>query len=114
LTADKFIICTGGVSRTLSVPGSELTVTHSDAWSLKSVPGSLLVIGAGATGVQVASIFNAFGSRVQLFQSGPRILPAEDQDVSAAVASAFRDSGIAVRESFGDMNPSTRRRRVCE
>ena len=103
LTADKFIICTGGVSRTLAVPGSELTVTHSDAWSLKSVPASLLVIGAGATGVQVASIFNAFGSRIQLFQSGPRILPAEDEDVSVGVASAFRESGIVVRESFGDI-----------
>ena len=51
--------------------------------------------------MQVASIFNAFGSRVQLFQAGPRILPTEDEDVSAAVAAAFRESGIVVRESFG-------------
>jgi dihydrolipoamide dehydrogenase len=61
----------------------------------------MLVIGAGATGVQVASIFNAFGSRIQLFQSGPRILPTEDEDVSAAVATAFRASGIVVHEGFG-------------
>jgi dihydrolipoamide dehydrogenase len=61
----------------------------------------MLIIGAGATGVQVASIFNAFGSRIQLFQAGPRILPTEDEDVSAAVTAAFRDSGIAVRENFG-------------
>ena len=61
----------------------------------------MLVIGGGATGVQVASIFNAFGSRVQLFQAGPRILPTEDEDVSAAVAAAFRESGIVVRENFG-------------
>ena len=83
------------------VPGFELTATHSDAWSLTSVPPSMLVIGGGATGVQVASIFNAFGSRVQLFQAGPRILPTEDEDVSAAVAAAFRESGIVVRENFG-------------
>ena len=51
--------------------------------------------------MQVASIFNAFGSRVQLFQAGPRILPTEDEDVSAAVAAAFRESGIVVRENFG-------------
>jgi dihydrolipoamide dehydrogenase len=63
----------------------------------------MLVIGGGATGVQVASIFNAFGSRVRLFQAGPRILPAEDDDVSAAVADAFRASGIAVSESFGSI-----------
>jgi dihydrolipoamide dehydrogenase len=61
----------------------------------------MLVIGAGATGAQVASIFNAFGARVTLFQSGPRILPTEDADVSAGVTAAFRAAGIAVREDFG-------------
>jgi len=101
LQAKKIIICTGGVSRRLSVPGFELTATHSDAWALTSIPPSMLVIGAGATGAQVASIFNAFGSRVQLFQAGPRILPTEDEDVSAAVAAAFCESGIVVRENFG-------------
>ena len=69
--------------------------------ALTAVPPSMLVIGGGATGVQVASIFNAFGSQVQLFQAGPRILPTEDEDVSAAVAAAFRRAGIVVRESFG-------------
>ncbi|MEO8166367.1 MAG: FAD-dependent oxidoreductase, partial [Betaproteobacteria bacterium] len=82
LQAENFIICTGGVSRRLAVPGFEWTNTHSDAWALTAVPPSMLVIGGGATGVQVASIFNAFGSRVQLFQTGPRILPTEDEDVS--------------------------------
>ncbi len=101
--AKKVIICTGGVSRRLSVPGFELTATHSDAWALTSVPPSMLVIGGGATGAQVASIFNAFGSRVQLFQAGRRILPTEDEDVSAAVAAAFRESGIVVRENFGNI-----------
>src|SRR5258705_6539215 len=103
LQAEKIIICTGGVSRSLSFPGAELTATHSDAWSLTSVPASMLVIGAGATGAPVASIFNAFGSRVQLFQAGPRILPSEDADVSAVVAAVFRESGIVVRENFGNI-----------
>jgi pyruvate/2-oxoglutarate dehydrogenase complex dihydrolipoamide dehydrogenase (E3) component len=101
LQGEKIIICTGGASRRLSVPGFELTNTHSDAWSLTSVPPSMLVIGGGATGAQVASIFNAFGSRVQLFQTGPRILPTEDEDVSVAVADVFRELGIVVREDFG-------------
>jgi dihydrolipoamide dehydrogenase len=61
----------------------------------------MIVIGGGATGAQVASVFSAFGSRVQLFHSGPRILPTEDEEVSAEVAAAFRDSGIDVRENFG-------------
>ena len=101
LQAEKIIICTGGVSRRLSIPGMDLASTHSDAWNLTSVPSSMLVIGAGATGVQIASIFNAFGSRIQLFQTGPRILPSEDEDVSAAVAAAFRELGIVVHENFG-------------
>jgi pyruvate/2-oxoglutarate dehydrogenase complex dihydrolipoamide dehydrogenase (E3) component len=89
------------MSRRLSVPGFELTATHSDAWNLKAVPPSMLVIGGGATGAQVASIFNAFGCHVQLFQAGPRILHTEDADVSATVADAFRAAGIEVREAFG-------------
>ncbi len=101
LQAEKIVVCTGGLSRRLPVPGFEFTNTHSDAWSLTSVPPSMLVIGAGATGVQVASIFNAFGSRIQLFQTGPRILPSEDEDVSAAVAAAFRSANIAVHENIG-------------
>jgi pyruvate/2-oxoglutarate dehydrogenase complex dihydrolipoamide dehydrogenase (E3) component len=101
LNAAKIIICTGGISRRLNVPGFEFTATHSDAWGLTSVPASILVLGAGATGVQVASVFNAFGAKVQIFQAGPRILPAEDEDVSAAVAGALRDAGVVVREDFG-------------
>ena len=64
LSATKIIICTGGISRQLTVPGSEFTATHSDAWSLTSVPESILVLGGGATGAQVASVFNAFGSKI--------------------------------------------------
>jgi pyruvate/2-oxoglutarate dehydrogenase complex dihydrolipoamide dehydrogenase (E3) component len=101
LQAERIIICTGGISRRLSVPGFDLTNTHSDAWGLTSVPSSMLVVGAGATGVQIASIFNGLGSRVQLFQTGPRILPSEDEDVSAAVATAFRESGVELHENFG-------------
>jgi pyruvate/2-oxoglutarate dehydrogenase complex dihydrolipoamide dehydrogenase (E3) component len=101
LHGEKIIICAGGASRRLPVPGFDLTNTHSDAWSLSSVPPSMLVIGAGATGVQIASIFNAFGSRIQLFETGPRILPSEDEDVSAEVAKAFRESNITVNENFG-------------
>src|SRR3954451_22686385 len=101
LQADRLIICTGGVSRRLPIPGFELTNTHSDAWRLTAVPPSMLVVGSGATGVQVASIFHASGARVQLFEAGPRIVPSEDEDVSAAVMAAFRASGMVVRESFG-------------
>lgn len=104
LKGKNIIVCTGGMSRPVSVPGCELTATHSDAWKLRVVPRSMLVIGGGATGAQVASIFNAFGCAVQLFQAGLRILPTEDEEVSAAVAGAFRKSGIRVNENFGTID----------
>ena len=100
LQADKIIICTGGVSRRLPVPGFELTSTHSDAWGLSSVPPSMLVIGAGNTGVQVASIFHAFGTSVQLFEAGPRILFSEEEEVAAVVAAAFREFGHCGAREF--------------
>ncbi|WP_280155027.1 NAD(P)/FAD-dependent oxidoreductase [Piscinibacter sp. XHJ-5] len=101
LRADRFIVCTGGMSRRLAIPGIELTSSHSDVWNATEVPTSMLVVGSGHTGVQVASMFNAFGTRVELFEGGPRILRSEDDDVAAAVASALRDSGVAVHERFG-------------
>lgn len=99
--AANVIVCTGGMSRQLPVPGFELTCTHSDAWRLSSAPDSLLVIGAGATGVQVASIFNAFGSRVTLFEAAPRILMSEDEQVAAAMSTALQNSGVRILEHAG-------------
>ena len=58
----------------------------------------MIVIGGGMTGLQVASIFQAFGSKVQLFQSGPRILSGEDEEVSRAVAQGLRADGMVVEE----------------
>ena len=101
LKADKFIVCTGGAPRPLPLPGFELTSTHSDAWSLEAVPTTMVVVGAGATGVQLASIFNAFGSDVTLVEVAPRILMTEDPDVAAVVASALRERRISVIEGAG-------------
>ena len=103
LQADHVVICTGGVSRRLPIPGFEFTSTHTDAWNLSSVPASLIVLGAGATGVQVASVFNAFGAKIQLFEAGPRILATEDEMVSDEVSRALRANGIDVREDFGSV-----------
>ena len=92
------------------MPGAELTATHSDAWSLGSVPASMLVIGGGATGAQVASIFSGFGAKVQFFQSGPRIIPTEDEDVSTAVAAGFRRRASSFAKASARSSRSRRRR----
>ena len=103
LEAAKFVLCTGGVSRRFAVPGIEFTHTHSHAWKLTDLPPSLLVVGGGDTGVQIASMFHAFGSKVQLFERGARILHAADESVASAVAAGLRESGVGVRERFGDI-----------
>ena len=99
--AKKIILCGGGKNRLLPLPGAELLGSHHDAWSLTEVPESLLVVGAGATGAQVASVFNELGSRVLLYEAAPRILMTEDEDVSRVMAESFRASGIEVHEAFG-------------
>jgi dihydrolipoamide dehydrogenase len=83
------------------IPGIELTATHSDAWRLTAVPDSMLVLGTGATGVQVASIFNALGCRVTLVDVGSHILRAEDHAVSDAVRAGLEASGVRVEVGTG-------------
>ncbi len=97
LKADRFILCAGGHARALPVPGGELALSHHDVWTLDSVPRRLAIIGAAATGSQLASIFNAFGSRVHLLELAPRILPGEDEAVSEALNDSFVSDGIDVR-----------------
>ncbi len=95
---DKIILCAGGKPKALPIPGFELTATHTDAWVLTELPRSMVVVGSGATGAQVASIFNALGTRVTLLEAGRRILPTEDEDVSAAVREAYLEHGMVVHE----------------
>jgi pyruvate/2-oxoglutarate dehydrogenase complex dihydrolipoamide dehydrogenase (E3) component len=96
LGAKKFILCAGGQARRLGFPGAELALTHSDVWSLRALPRSLAIIGAAATGCQLASIFAAFGAEVTLLDLAARILPAEDEDVSQAMQVAFQQRGLRI------------------
>jgi pyruvate/2-oxoglutarate dehydrogenase complex dihydrolipoamide dehydrogenase (E3) component len=89
LRGEKFILCVGGHARRLPFPGSEHALTHSDVWAMKGLPRSIAVVGAAATGCQLASVFAAFGSRVWLLDVAPRILGAEDEVVSSGVAESF-------------------------
>jgi pyruvate/2-oxoglutarate dehydrogenase complex dihydrolipoamide dehydrogenase (E3) component len=101
LSATKFIICAGGHARRLPFPGAELTLTHSDVWTMRSLPRSLAIVGAAATGCQLASIFAAFGTQVALMELAPRIVPGEDEDVSLALDMAFRTRGVQVLTGIG-------------
>jgi pyruvate/2-oxoglutarate dehydrogenase complex dihydrolipoamide dehydrogenase (E3) component len=96
LEAEKFVLCAGGHARRLRLPGGELALTHSDVWTMEELPPSVAVVGAAATGCQLASVFAAFGARVSLFEVAPGILGGEDAAVSEGVAEAFGRRGIEV------------------
>jgi dihydrolipoamide dehydrogenase len=113
LTAEKFIICAGGAARRLTFPGSQYTVTHSDVWTFKKLPDSVAIVGSGATGCQLASIFDAFGTKVTLIDIAPRILISEDQAVSETMHQAFEQSGIRVITGIKGLERVERREDRC-
>jgi pyruvate/2-oxoglutarate dehydrogenase complex dihydrolipoamide dehydrogenase (E3) component len=94
--ADRFVIAVGGRARILPIPGHELGLTHADLWTLKELPARVTVVGAAATGCQMASIFRDFGAEVDLIEAAPRINGQADVDVSAALSTAFQERGIQV------------------
>lgn len=101
IRGESFILCAGGHARRISFPGSELALTHSDVWSLRELPGSVVVIGGAATGCQLASVFAAFGARTSLLEVAPRILAGEDEVVSRGVSGVFGQRGIEVVAGIG-------------
>ena len=94
----EIVIATGSQPR--SVPGIELDftriITSDQAINLKAIPKSIVVLGSGAVGVEFASIFRRFGSEVTVIELLPRIVPVEDEAVSAELERSFRKQGIKV------------------
>jgi dihydrolipoamide dehydrogenase len=93
----EIIVATGSAPR--GVPGIDIDrkriITSDEAIGLREVPKSLAVLGSGAVGVEFASIFRRFGSEVTIFELLPRLVPVEDEAVSAELQKAFRKQGIA-------------------
>jgi dihydrolipoamide dehydrogenase len=96
LEANKIILCAGGRARRLDFPGEQFALTHTDVWSLKYLPQSIIIVGGAATGCQLASIFNAFGVQVTLLEISPHLIRVEDQVISDILEKAFRERGIQI------------------
>ena len=90
------IVATGSAPR--SVPGITFDrsriITSDEAIGMTSVPASLAIMGSGAVGVEFASIFRRFGSEVTILELLPRLVPLEDEAVSAELEKSFRKQGI--------------------
>ncbi len=109
LSGDQIIIAAGGHARRLNFPGAEHALVHSDVWSMTTLPRSIVIVGSGATGAQLASVMDAFGAEVTLIDIAPRILPTEDASVSGAIAAAFYLNGITVITGINGIDRIDRR-----
>ena len=98
LETKNIIIATGSEARMLPglEPDAETILTNIEILNLTAVPKSLIIIGAGAVGVEFASIFRRFGTEVTVVEMLPRVVPVEDEDISKELDRAFRKQKIRV------------------
>jgi dihydrolipoamide dehydrogenase len=96
LEAKNVMIATGSDARMLSglKPDPKIILTNIEILDLPVVPKTMVIIGAGAVGVEFASIFNRFGTKVTVLEMLPRIVPAEDEEVSKELERYFKKTGI--------------------
>jgi dihydrolipoamide dehydrogenase len=95
LKAKNIILATGSEAR--MIPGlepSDRILTNIEILKLGEIPKSLVVVGAGAVGVEFASIFRSFDAQVTILEMLPRLVPVEDEDISKELARAYRKRGI--------------------
>jgi dihydrolipoamide dehydrogenase len=94
--AKNVIIATGSDARMLPgvEPDAKSILTNMEILALPQIPKSMVVIGAGAVGVEFGSIFKSFGSEITIVEYLPRMVPNEDEDVSKELSRVFRKRGI--------------------
>ena len=112
-TRAKILVATGVVSRPLpGLPFNGKTVIGSrEAMILEPQPKSMVIIGAGAIGVEFAYFYNAFGTKVTLIEMLPNVLPVEDTEVSQTLEKALTKQGIKIlteHEDHEDRDDQTR------
>ena len=106
--ARAIVLATGSEARMLPglKPDAQRILTNIEILNLRHVPASLAVLGAGAVGVEFASCFSRFGSKVTIYEMLPRIVPVEDEEVSKELGRYFKKAGIRV-ETGARMDPAS-------
>lgn len=96
--AKNIMIATGSEARMLPglEPDPQFILTNVEILNLTTIPKTMGIIGAGAVGVEFASIFNRFGTKVTLLEMLPRIVPVEDEEISKELDKTFKKQGIRV------------------
>jgi dihydrolipoamide dehydrogenase len=114
-TADHLILATGSAPRSLPglEPDGRLVITSDEALARGDVPGRVTIVGAGAIGVEWASMYRDFGAEVTLVEFADRIVPLEDPDISKELARVFRKRGITAHVA-STIDPETVKKRDAE
>jgi dihydrolipoamide dehydrogenase len=98
-TVKNIIIATGARARSIpgvTIDGQKLLTAH-EALEITEVPASIIVVGAGAIGMEFAHVFRSYGAEVTVVEMLPRVLPLEDEEISQEVAKQFGRNGIKVK-----------------
>lgn len=95
IDAKNVILATGSFARLFpGLAADDRVLTNIEVLSLEAIPKSLIIIGSGAVGVEFASIYKSFGAEVTLIEMLPRLVPAEDEEVSKELLRSFKKKGI--------------------
>jgi dihydrolipoamide dehydrogenase len=98
IEASNVLLVAGSEARALPgvEPDGKTILTNREILQLPEIPKSMIVVGAGAVGVEFASIFQSFGTQVTLLEMLPRVVPVEDEEISAELDKTFRKKGIQI------------------
>lgn len=98
IQADYFIIATGSSEKIIPIEGVDLenVVTSKEMLDLERVPEKIIVIGGGVIGVEMATIFNEFGAKVEIYEYFNQILPMMDKDISSRLRIYLKKLGIDI------------------
>ena len=99
--ASNILMVSGSEARALPgiEPDHKTILTNRSILELPSIPKTLIVVGAGAVGVEFASIYNSFGTEVTILEALPRVVPVEDEEISTELDKAFRKKNIQIYTS---------------
>jgi len=100
IQAGTIILATGSVMR--PIPGTSFgdhVIGTEEAWALEELPASMAVVGAGASGAEIASAYARLGTEVVLFEALDRVLPSEDADISKLVERGLKRQGMEIHTS---------------
>ena len=98
IEASNILLVSGSEARGLPgiEPDHKTILTNRSILQLAEIPKTLIVVGAGAVGVEFASIYNSFGTQVTILEALPRVVPVEDEEISAELDKTFRKKNIQI------------------